>query len=77
MARPALLQEKKVGYIKIDGHTGSEKRKELCDQFQTSDAKRVALLSITAARFDRCLHFYKLKMLQGDLVSKSLILTSK
>jgi len=44
-----LLQEKKVGYIKIDGHTGSEKRKELCDQFQTSDAKRVALLSITAA----------------------------
>jgi len=45
----ALLQEKKVGYVKIDGSTSSDKRKQFCDEFQTHDSKRVALLSITAA----------------------------
>jgi len=44
-----LLQEKKVGYVKIDGTTSSDKRKKYCDDFQTRDSKRVALLSITAA----------------------------
>jgi len=36
-------------FIRIDGSTNGEMRKTLCDRFQTSDACRVAVLSITAA----------------------------
>ena len=36
-------------YIRIDGSTSSEKRKQLVDKFQNTDACQVALLSITAA----------------------------
>uniref|UniRef100_A0A915J9P0 SWI/SNF-related matrix-associated actin-dependent regulator of chromatin subfamily A-like protein 1 n=1 Tax=Romanomermis culicivorax TaxID=13658 RepID=A0A915J9P0_ROMCU len=35
--------------IRIDGHTSSSNRQELCDKFQTNDRIKVALLSITAA----------------------------
>merc|ERR1712059_90088 len=45
----STLDKLKVGYIRIDGSVGSEKRKLLVDQFQTSDKTQVALLSITAA----------------------------
>ncbi|KAG1671657.1 SWI/SNF-related matrix-associated actin-dependent regulator of chromatin subfamily A-like protein 1 [Nymphon striatum] len=44
----ASLTQKKVKFIRIDGHTSSEKRKELCDSFQVKDYQ-VAVLSITAA----------------------------
>jgi len=36
-------------YIRIDGKTSSEERKDVCDQFQTNDMYRVAVLSICAA----------------------------
>jgi len=36
-------------YIRIDGKTSSEERKSVCDQFQTEDKYRVAVLSICAA----------------------------
>lgn len=36
-------------YIRIDGKTSSEERKSVCDQFQTEDMYRVAVLSICAA----------------------------
>merc|ERR1719412_746323 len=45
----ALLEKQKVKYIKIDGSTSSLARKTQCDEFQTCDQVRVALLSITAA----------------------------
>ena len=45
----ALLEKQKVKYIKIDGSTSSLARKTQCDEFQTSDQIRVAVLSITAA----------------------------
>lgn len=44
----AALDKTKTEYIRIDGSTGSEKRKYLCDAFQTNDNFRVALLSIMA-----------------------------
>ena len=44
-----LLEKEKVRYIKIDGSTSSLARKSQCDEFQTCDQVRVALLSITAA----------------------------
>ena len=44
----AALDKSKTEYIRIDGTTGSEKRKYLCDAFQTDDNFRVALLSIKA-----------------------------
>ena len=44
-----LLQKEKVKYIRIDGSTASLARKTQCDEFQTCDQIRVAVLSITAA----------------------------
>merc|ERR1719211_840667 len=44
-----LLDKQKVKYIMIDGRTNSLSRKTYCDDFQTNDQIRVALLSITAA----------------------------
>ena len=44
-----LLEKQKIKYILIDGKTSSLARKNSCDEFQTSDQIRVALLSITAA----------------------------
>ncbi|KAK0179340.1 hypothetical protein PV327_005100 [Microctonus hyperodae] len=44
-----VLDGKKVQYIKIDGKTGPEKRKQYVDQFQNSEECKVAVLSITAA----------------------------
>lgn len=38
-----------ISYIRIDGKTSSEERKCVCDQFQTEDMYRVAVLSICAA----------------------------
>jgi len=43
------LEKLKVGYILIDGHVSSDKRKARVDKFQTNDTTKVALLSITAA----------------------------
>lgn len=44
-----FLQKQKVHFIKIDGSTNSDERKKCCDEFQTRDEVKVALLSITAA----------------------------
>ena len=44
-----LLEKQKVKYIMIGGKTSSLARKTYCDDFQTNDQIRVALLSITAA----------------------------
>ena len=44
-----VLEKQKVKYIKIDGTTSSIARKTQCDEFQTCDQIRVAVLSITAA----------------------------
>ncbi len=44
-----LLDAQNIRYIRIDGNTSSEMRTRNCDQFQTDDKTRVALLSITAA----------------------------
>jgi SWI/SNF-related matrix-associated actin-dependent regulator 1 of chromatin subfamily A len=44
-----LLDKQKVRYVRIDGHTSSEARNRHCEQFQSDDRTRVALLSITAA----------------------------
>ena len=44
-----LLEKQKVKYMKIDGKTSSIDRKTHCDNFQTCDEIRVAVLSITAA----------------------------
>lgn len=38
-----------ISYIRIDGKTSSEERKSVCDQFQSEDMYRVAVLSICAA----------------------------
>lgn len=38
-----------ISYIRIDGKTSSEERKCVCDQFQSEDMYRVAVLSICAA----------------------------
>ncbi|XP_076363842.1 LOW QUALITY PROTEIN: SWI/SNF-related matrix-associated actin-dependent regulator of chromatin subfamily A-like protein 1 [Tachypleus tridentatus] len=43
------IKEKGIQYIRIDGSTSSETRKQLCDKFQFNDTVRVAVLSITAA----------------------------
>ncbi|GCC16313.1 hypothetical protein chiPu_0022554, partial [Chiloscyllium punctatum] len=39
----------KVKFIRIDGSTSSSDRQSLCDQFQFSEQRCVAVLSITAA----------------------------
>lgn len=44
-----LLNRKNCSYIRIDGKTSSELRKQHCDKFQYNDMCKVALLSITAA----------------------------
>jgi len=44
-----ILENNKTHYIRIDGKTPSEERKDVCDQFQTEDMYRVAVLSICAA----------------------------
>lgn len=36
-------------FIRIDGSVSSDARKSFCDQFQTEEKFRVAVLSITAA----------------------------
>ena len=43
-----LCESAKVRYIKIDGTTDSKVRKHLCDEFQTDDQVKVAVLSINA-----------------------------
>ncbi len=43
------LFEQKYQYIRIDGSTGTELRNIRCEEFQTCESIRVALLSITAA----------------------------
>eukprot|EP00866_Antonospora_locustae_P000341 jgi/Antlo1/341/806 len=44
-----FLQEKNVGFVKIDGGTPSYQRQTNCDIFQTKNEIKVALLSLTAA----------------------------
>jgi len=44
-----LLKKNKTGFIRIDGSTPSDLRKQYVDRFQTSSKCQVALLSITAA----------------------------
>lgn len=44
-----LLVKSNKGYIRIDGNTSSDKRKQLIDDFQVSENCQCALLSITAA----------------------------
>jgi SWI/SNF-related matrix-associated actin-dependent regulator 1 of chromatin subfamily A len=39
----------KTSYMRIDGHTPTNTRQQLCDSFQSNSLIRVALLSITAA----------------------------
>ncbi|XP_022168575.1 SWI/SNF-related matrix-associated actin-dependent regulator of chromatin subfamily A-like protein 1 [Myzus persicae] len=43
------LENNETYYIRIDGKTSSEERKCVCDQFQSEDMYRVAVLSICAA----------------------------
>ncbi|XP_078408885.1 SWI/SNF-related matrix-associated actin-dependent regulator of chromatin subfamily A-like protein 1 isoform X2 [Cetorhinus maximus] len=43
------LGEKRVAFIRIDGSTSSSDRQSLCDRFQFSETRCVAVLSITAA----------------------------
>ncbi|XP_070565988.1 SWI/SNF-related matrix-associated actin-dependent regulator of chromatin subfamily A-like protein 1 [Ptychodera flava] len=50
------LSEKGYLHIRIDGSTSSDKRKQLCDRFQSDDDYRVAVLSITAASTGLTLH---------------------
>ncbi|XP_067890779.1 SWI/SNF-related matrix-associated actin-dependent regulator of chromatin subfamily A-like protein 1 [Heterodontus francisci] len=45
----AALEEKGVAFIRIDGSTSSSDRQSLCDRFQFSETRCVAVLSITAA----------------------------
>ncbi|XP_078085287.1 SWI/SNF-related matrix-associated actin-dependent regulator of chromatin subfamily A-like protein 1 [Mustelus asterias] len=45
----ATLGDKKVPFIRIDGSTSSSDRQSLCEQFQFSETRCVAVLSITAA----------------------------
>jgi SWI/SNF-related matrix-associated actin-dependent regulator 1 of chromatin subfamily A len=44
-----VCKENNYGYIRIDGSTNSEKRKNLVDTFQNSEKCLCAILSITAA----------------------------
>ncbi|CAI6363886.1 unnamed protein product [Macrosiphum euphorbiae] len=44
-----VLENNETYYIRIDGKTSSEERKSVCDQFQSEDMYRVAVLSICAA----------------------------
>lgn len=44
-----LLQKKKKKYIRIDGNTNLDRRKENIDKFQEDKAYVCAILSITAA----------------------------
>ncbi|XP_001945056.2 SWI/SNF-related matrix-associated actin-dependent regulator of chromatin subfamily A-like protein 1 [Acyrthosiphon pisum] len=44
-----VLENNETYYIRIDGKTSSEERKCVCDQFQSEDMYRVAVLSICAA----------------------------
>ncbi|XP_077978746.1 SWI/SNF-related matrix-associated actin-dependent regulator of chromatin subfamily A-like protein 1 [Glandiceps talaboti] len=50
------LNSKGYGYIRIDGSTSSDKRKQYCDKFQADDNCQVAVLSITAASTGLTLH---------------------
>ncbi|XP_020660875.3 SWI/SNF-related matrix-associated actin-dependent regulator of chromatin subfamily A-like protein 1 [Pogona vitticeps] len=43
------LGKKHVGYIRIDGSTPSAERQSLCHEFQFSEKRSVAVLSLTAA----------------------------
>ncbi|KAM7153617.1 SWI/SNF-related matrix-associated actin-dependent regulator of chromatin subfamily A-like protein 1 isoform 2-T2 [Macrochelys suwanniensis] len=43
------LENKHVGYIRIDGSTSSAERQSLCQKFQFSEKHSVAVLSLTAA----------------------------
>ena len=43
-----ILAKKQINHIRIDGSTPSIDRQEACNEFQTKDDCRVALLSITA-----------------------------
>uniref|UniRef100_A0A8C4YF82 SWI/SNF-related matrix-associated actin-dependent regulator of chromatin subfamily A-like protein 1 n=1 Tax=Gopherus evgoodei TaxID=1825980 RepID=A0A8C4YF82_9SAUR len=43
------LENKHVGYIRIDGATSSAERQSLCQKFQFSEKHSVAVLSLTAA----------------------------
>nr|CAD7589632.1 unnamed protein product [Timema genevievae] len=43
------IEERNLSYIRIDGSTPSEVRKQHCDLFQYNDEVMVAVLSITAA----------------------------
>ncbi|XP_072324452.1 SWI/SNF-related matrix-associated actin-dependent regulator of chromatin subfamily A-like protein 1 isoform X3 [Scyliorhinus torazame] len=45
----ATLGDKGVAFIRIDGSTSSSDRQSLCDRFQFSETRCVAVLSITAA----------------------------
>ncbi|VVC28544.1 Helicase superfamily 1/2, ATP-binding domain,Helicase, C-terminal,P-loop containing nucleoside [Cinara cedri] len=44
-----VLENNRTYYIRIDGKTSSEERKSVCDQFQSENIYRVAVLSICAA----------------------------
>eukprot|EP00050_Salpingoeca_kvevrii_P021508 m.111733 g.111733 ORF g.111733 m.111733 type:complete len:511 (+) comp9378_c0_seq1:455-1987(+) len=50
------LQQKKCRHIRIDGETPQALRQQLCDQFQSDDKCRAAILSITAAGVGLTLH---------------------
>ncbi|XP_061648113.1 SWI/SNF-related matrix-associated actin-dependent regulator of chromatin subfamily A-like protein 1 isoform X2 [Phyllopteryx taeniolatus] len=50
------LVKKDVSFIRIDGSTPSSERQHLCDKFQYSGKKCVAVLSITAANMGLTLH---------------------
>lgn len=71
-----LLDKQKVRYIRIDGSTSSDARKVLVDNFQATDAIRVALLSITAAnagkwaREGSALYQYQSQVAGGQRVLK-------
>ncbi|XP_067995008.1 SWI/SNF-related matrix-associated actin-dependent regulator of chromatin subfamily A-like protein 1 isoform X2 [Melanerpes formicivorus] len=45
----AVLKNKHVEYIRIDGSTTSAERQSLCHKFQNSEKQTVAVLSLTAA----------------------------
>ncbi|XP_051881821.1 SWI/SNF-related matrix-associated actin-dependent regulator of chromatin subfamily A-like protein 1 [Pristis pectinata] len=45
----AALEEKGIAFIRIDGSTSSSDRQSLCDHFQSSQTRCIAVLSITAA----------------------------
>ncbi|TSK92942.1 SWI/SNF-related matrix-associated actin-dependent regulator of chromatin subfamily A-like protein 1 [Bagarius yarrelli] len=50
------LTQKEIGHIRIDGSTPSAERQQLCEKFQFSEQRCVAVLSITAANMGLTLH---------------------